>query len=130
MLPPGRARLGTNRVPTGSVESTMTRKRLGRFICCDDRGIIEGNDDVDVETHQLGGKVGKPFSLAARFPPLHRDVVPLRIAEVAQPGKESLASWSCGRSHATQNAHPLNLSRWLPFGATRQRQPKREPAEE
>jgi hypothetical protein len=46
--------------------------------------VIDGrNNDVDVESHQVSGEVGKPPDIALRPSPLDRDVRAVYIAALA-----------------------------------------------
>ena len=66
--------------------------RPGRLLGSLDRWHGPRYDDVDLQTDQLGGEGGKAFVLSLRQPDLNSDVLPLRVAKVAQPLPERLES--------------------------------------
>jgi hypothetical protein len=58
MLPPGRARLATSPVPTGSFPKTKDDgDDRGRLLYCWGRAVV-GNNGIDVEPDELGRDLG------------------------------------------------------------------------
>src|SRR5437867_6814717 len=53
------------------------------------------DDDIHVETHQFGRKVGKPLCFALRISPVNNNVFPFHVAKLAQTLPE--------RRHAVQH---------------------------
>src|SRR5215468_1387708 len=105
MLPPGRARLATNRLPTGSVARIMTMGIVFVTLCAaTNRRVIGRNDHVDVESNQLGGEVRQPFHLAARQPPLDGDGLTVDVPEFAEAGERGIGSRRRRLHRASENA--------------------------
>ena len=47
------------------------------------------DDDVHLETHQLGRERGKPIEISLRGSPLNDNVFPLDVPEFAQPWRNA-----------------------------------------
>src|SRR5438093_13466692 len=59
------------------------------------------DDDIHVETHQFGRKVGKPLCFALRISPVNNDVFPFHVAKLAQTLPERLHAvrYNCRREN-------------------------------
>ena len=91
MLPPGRARLATSPVSTGSPMIAMTiGNRRGRALGGQRARRAVRDDDVDLEPNQLGCQAGQPLVSALRPPVLDDDVPALDVAEIAKPCRNGL----------------------------------------
>jgi len=85
MLPPGYARLATNLTPTGSpMSATMGMVGMAAWAAR-----VAGEPGVRrrsiFEADQLRGEVGQPFRLHLRPALLHKEVLALDPALLAQP---------------------------------------------
>ena len=93
IFPPGRARLATNPVATGSTTATMTMgEGLGCLLGCLGSGRCHRKDGLHPQTDQFSRKVGEPIILPLRKSGLNDDVLALHVAELAQPLPETLES--------------------------------------
>ena len=100
MLPPGRAKLATNPLPTGSLSWAIT---IGIVEVASLSGRVTAarrDDDVHLETHQLGSELGQPIDLSVCRAPLDDDVLTLDIPKLAQTLAECL---DAGRDERTAN---------------------------
>ena len=77
MLPPGRAKLATRLAPTGSGVPVITMGvvLVAFFAARNSLHTPCGNNDFNVETEQLGGKVRQPLEISVCIPLLDNDVV-------------------------------------------------------
>jgi hypothetical protein len=85
IFPPGRGRLATRPVPTGSRvrhdDWDFARRLLRRL-----SGGREPSDDyIDFETDQLGGQFGKPVDLSFCRSKLKSNVLPFDVPQISQP---------------------------------------------
>ena len=96
-LPPGRARLATRPVPTGSsaVAKTIGMTDVACF-AASDRGSRRDND-IDLEPDELGRDLGEALAASLRPAILDRDGAALDPAEFAQPLHKSGDPWARGR---------------------------------
>src|SRR5262249_32778582 len=103
-LPPGRARLATRPVATGSPVSEDDWDDRGRLPCREDRlGPIRHNH-IDLEPDELGCDLGGAFIATLRPAILDRDIPPLAPAQLTQPlhkGAGPLAL-CCSRARAKE----------------------------
>ena len=82
-LPPGRARLATKPLPTGSgVDRKDDRDDRSRLLECGDRG-SKRDDDIDLKPDELGRDLGVALDAVFRPAILDRDGAPLDPAEFA-----------------------------------------------
>src|SRR6516165_10075796 len=117
MLPPGRARLMTRPLPTGSVELAMTigiavivRFKVGR-------AAIRA---VTITSHKLRGDFGDPFVLSLDGAPLDDKILSFDISQVAHALYESSVSIGSSRTrHSRKIPDVPHLARLL--GAPRKR---------
>src|SRR6266576_4128285 len=59
---------------------------LGRLFDGTDRWISSGgNDDINLETNQLGRQTGKPIQLALSGSPLNGHILSFNVAEITEP---------------------------------------------
>ena len=78
---------------------TIDGNRLGRILGRPDRVVPSCcHDDVNLETHQLGGKLGEPIALPLRISVLGGDILSFYVAQLAQSqsnclGTGGLTSW-------------------------------------
>ena len=72
-------------------------------------------DDGNVESHQLGGTLGEAFGHLARPSPVNGDVLPLYVAELAQPLAEGVPL------DPRENADPRHLPGLLCLGVERRK---------
>ena len=92
-LPPGRARLATKPLPTGS---PATAKTIGMAdVACFAAGTRASrrDDDIDLEPDELGRDLGVALGAALRPAILDRDRATLDPAELAQPLHKSGGPW-------------------------------------
>src|SRR5262249_9619464 len=76
------------------------------------RGIVSGDDDVDLEPYELSGELRKSLSLSAGLAPFHDDVLTLGVTELAQAVAEGLVgSWA--QRVGVEHADPRHLRRSL-----------------
>src|SRR5262245_28274983 len=73
-----------------------------------------GHDHVDLETDQLGGEVGQAMRFCLRETVDDADLLPLDVAEVAQPTTEGFHPRQVGRN--AEDADPAYLPRLLRLG--------------
>ena len=87
-LPLGRARLSTRPASTGSDLSAHHNdgNRLGRIFGRPDQEGLPSprQDDIDLETHQFGRKLGEPIDLTFRISVFEGDVLSFDVAQLAQ----------------------------------------------
>ena len=85
-LPPGRARLATRPLPTGSpaIAKTIGMTEVACFAAIDRRGPAR-DDDIDLEPDELGRDLGEALAASLRPAILDRDGATLDPAEFAQP---------------------------------------------
>src|SRR5215831_16472771 len=85
-LPPGRARLATRPVPRRDREDD--RDNRCRLLCRDDGGSRRDND-IDLQTDELGRNLGVALAASLRPPILDRDAATLDPTKFAQTPHES-----------------------------------------
>src|SRR6266446_8409672 len=90
-FPPGRARLETRPLLTGSPALAMTmgdrrRRLLGR----ESRGRAPGHDDVHVEPNEVGREIRESLILPLRASLLERNALSFHVAEIAKAQPERL----------------------------------------
>ena len=85
IFPPGRARLETSPVPTGSAASANTMGIVALAFLAAKIARAGGDDDVNFETDQFGCKVRQPFEFPFCISVLNDNVFPFDIAKLAQP---------------------------------------------
>ena len=91
MFPPGRAKLAMSPAPTGSAMPAKTMgDRPGRLLRGKRRWRSWGDDNVRLETDQLGRKLGQSLDPPARKSDFDGNVLPLDVAELAQPLPEGV----------------------------------------
>jgi hypothetical protein len=79
---PGRARLATSPLSTGSKTATVTMGIVPvAFLAA--RAAAVGYHDVNLQTHQFVHVVGKPLVLPVRISVLDRDALAFDVAELA-----------------------------------------------
>ena len=86
MFPPGRARLGTIPVPTGSPTAPRTIGMVW-VACFAAMHALGGDRDDDVRpaADQLGGQCGQPVGLASRGTEVDDEVLAFDVAQLGQP---------------------------------------------
>ena len=86
IFPPGRARLATSPIPTGSVAVANTMGIVAvAFLAAQNSPRGGGDDDVNFETDQFGCKVRQPFEFPVCISVLNDNVFSFDIAKLAQP---------------------------------------------
>ena len=80
-----------------------------------------GDNDVDLEPHQLGREVGKPLSLSLRVPELEGDVLSLHIPEILQALREGHELGRGAQVDSGQHADAKDLLRLLRLSGGQQR---------
>jgi hypothetical protein len=115
MFPPGRARLVTMPVTTGSPGEAITIGIvLVPFLAA--RGIRSDrrHDDVDLQPNQVGHQPRGPIVPTVSIARLDRDVLALDPAEVAETSPETLVPrQALRRGIGRQKAYPIDLPRFL-----------------
>ena len=100
-MPPGRARLATRPVPTGSpADREHDRDDRCRLLCREDAGGAVRDNDIDLEPDELGGDLGEALAASLRPAILDRDGATLDPTEFAQPLHESGDPLAVGRRRA------------------------------
>src|SRR5262249_5358668 len=84
MLPPGRARLATRPLPTGSTAVAKTMGMLDVACCGEGWWGPRRDNDIDLEPDELGGALGSTLSASLRPTILDCDGAALGPAEFAQ----------------------------------------------
>jgi len=85
MLAPGRARLATRPLPTGSPTTAKTAGITREaFLTATAVAVAPGDDHVDLERHKLGRQLGEARRLAIRPPILDRGCASFNPTELAQ----------------------------------------------
>ena len=91
MFPPGRARLATNPLPTGSVSCVIT---MGIVVVASLAARVAvgpaRDDNVYFETHEFGRKRGEAIEFSLCRSPLNDNVFPLHVPKLAQTLPECL----------------------------------------
>ena len=121
-LPPGRARLATRPLPTGSLTPTITMGIV--VVAClaaSAAGVSPHHQDVHLETDQLGREGREPLVLPCRHAVLHDEVLAFDIAERAHPLQESPHKWvsSWGSTKTRQRTDPVHVRWRLRLGCER-----------
>ena len=109
MFPPGRAKLSTSPVATGSTVVTMT---IGIVLVACFAARIAGryeDKDIDLELHEFGDEGWDPFPLSLRVAILNHDIFPLNVTEIAQT---LLKRPSHGSFGASEKSYPRKFL-WL-----------------
>ena len=128
-LPPGRARLVTSPLPTGSATEAKTMGMVlvaclaARAARCD-----WGHDDINLERNQFGRKSGEPVELPLGISVFNHEVATLDVTEVTQSLTEGLARLGTRGQVLPQPAYSSDLGRLL--GVRGDRPPNRRAAEE
>jgi hypothetical protein len=113
MLPPGRARLATRPVPTGSIEfGSTTGMVLVALFTASAAGVVV-TMEIEVCPCEPRGELGEPLRAAFGVPALHDEVLPLDVAELTEMLKEALLDPQVGDR---DEADPPDLSRVLSLG--------------
>ena len=131
-FPPGRARLGTSPLVTGSPAAGKTiGEFLDRLLGRQGSDCASGHDDIDLERNQFGRKGGEALGLSLGITIFDHDVAALDVTEVTQFFKEGLLQVGIGGQVGRQEAYSSDLGRLLSFGGERHGQgPQREPLPE
>ena len=120
ILPPGRARLVTSPLATGSAAEVKTMGRVlvaclaARAVC-----VPYGHDDINLERNQFGRKSGEPLELPLGISVFDHDVATLDVTEVTQSLKEGLAQVGVSGQVVRQVAYSSDLGRLLGLGGER-----------
>jgi hypothetical protein len=85
------------------------RNRAGRSLGSQRGRRIRSDDDVRIQTHQLGGELGQSFDLAACEPILDSDVLALDVPELAEPSLKRVDFLRGPRRAPMQKADAGNL---------------------
>ena len=86
------------------------------------RGLrARGDNDVDLEPHQLGCEVGKPLSLSLRISELEGDVLSLHIPEIPQALREGHELGRGAQVDSGQHTNAKDLLRLLRLSGGQQR---------
>ena len=128
-LPPGRARLATRPVPTGSaaVAKTIGMTDVACFAARTARS--RRDNDIDLEPDELGRDLGEALAASLRPAILDRDGATLDPAEFAQPLHKSGDPWARSRRRGrAQEPDGRQLRRLL--RARRERPRRRRAAEQ
>ena len=117
IFPPGRARLETSPVPTGSLKAANTMGIVAlAFLAAKIVGPA-GDDDVNFETNQFGCKVRQPFEFPFCISVLNDNVFPFDIAKLAQPLAKCFDPGRLeGRGAPAQDSYPGYSRRLLRLG--------------
>ncbi len=117
IFPPGRARLETSPVPTGSAAAANTMGIVALAFLAAKIAGAGGDDDVNFETDQLGCKVRQPFEFPFCISVLNDNVFSFDIAKLAQPLAKCFdPGRKEGRGGRDQNSYPGNSRRLLRLG--------------
>src|SRR5437773_3239076 len=116
-LPPGRARLSTNPLATGSPSCAKTMGIVPvAALAARVTGALAETDDVDLETHQLSRERGEAIEFSFCISPVNDEVLSLDVPKVTQTPPECLdASRNSGRG-STEESYPGHLCRLLRVG--------------
>ena len=93
MLPPGRARLATSPVPTGSLASPNTIGMIDVACFAAMTFRVPDGDDIDLQPDQLSCDLGGALTASLRPAIFDGDRAALDPAEFAQPLQESGGPW-------------------------------------
>src|SRR5216683_2432137 len=119
-LPPGRARLVTSPLVTGSPAAAKT---MGTVLvaCLAARvwGCASGHDDINLERNQFGRESGEPLELPLGISVFNHDVAALDVTEVTQSLTEGFAQAGGSGQVARQKAYSRDLGRLLRPGGER-----------
>ena len=96
-LPPGRARLATRPVPTGSPASAKTIGMTDVACFAARTAGARRDNDIDLQPDELGRDLGEALAASLRPAILDRDGATLDPAEFAQPLHKSGGPWAPGR---------------------------------
>ena len=118
IFPPGRARLETSPVPTGSATAANTMGIVAlAFLAAKRSAGAGGDDDVNFELDQFGCKVRQPFAFPFCISVLNDNVFSFDIAKLAQPLAKCFdPGRKEGRGGRAQNSYPGNSRRLLRLG--------------
>ena len=117
IFPPGRARLETSPIPTGSAAAVNTMGIVALAFLAAKIAGAGGDDDVNFETDQFGCKVRQPFEFPFCISVLNDNVFPFDIAKLAQPLAKCFdPGRKDGRGGRDQNSYPGNSRRLLRLG--------------
>ena len=124
IFPPGRARLETSPVPTGSAAAANTMGIVAlAFLAAKTAWLPDGDDDVNFETDQFGCKVRQPFEFPFCISVLNDNVFSFDIAKLAQPLAQCFdPGRKGGRGGRDQNSYPGNSRRLLRLSYKAKRQ--------
>src|SRR5215813_1040409 len=123
IFPPGRARLATNPLPTGSSSCAMTIgivdvASLGGTCCSP----ASRDNDVDLQTDKFSCKRGHTIWFSLWRSPLDHNVFSLHVTKLAQPLPECLGPIRHGREGSTSKvSNPRGPRRLLRLGCTGKR---------
>ena len=95
-LPPGRAKLATRPVPTGSAADAKTIGMTDVACFAASDCASRRDDDIDLEPDELGRDLGEALAASLRPAILDRDGAALDPAEFAQPLHKSGGPWALG----------------------------------
>ena len=101
---PGRARLATNPLLTGSLSNAMTMGIVQLLPWQDGLYRTTRDDNIYLETHQLGRKLGQSIEFSLRISVLNDNVFPLHVAEFPQTLSECLGA---GRLEEGTRRYPI-----------------------
>ena len=125
MFPP--AAQGWRRVQSHRINNARhdDGDRARRFFGSPDRWHSNRNDDVHLQTDQLGRKVGEPVVRPRRPSGLNRDVLTFHIAQLAQAVPETFEETQPShvrKGARRQKTYSIELPRQLRLGGARRRQ--------
>jgi hypothetical protein len=120
-FPPGRARLVTSPLATGSLTAAKT---MGRVLvaCLAGPGEVvarRGHDDINLERDQFGRESGEPLGLPLGISVFDHDVAALDVTEVTQSLTEGLLYVGVSGQVGRQVADSSDLGRLLGLGGER-----------
>ena len=110
MFPPGRARLATSPFRQDRHPRHDNGNCLGRFLGGTGRRRTDRDDDIDLESHQLGRERRADDRVSLRIALLDDDVLSLDIAKLAQTLPECFDAAESKRNGVTEHIRSAELS--------------------
>jgi hypothetical protein len=122
ILPPGRARLVTSPLATGSAAEAKTiGEGSGRLLGGEGDGCASccGHDDINLQRNQFCRESGEPLGLPFGISVFDHEVATLDVPEVTQPLTEGLLQVGVSAQPVRQVAYASDLGRLLGLGGKR-----------
>ena len=130
-LPPGRARLLTSPLPTGSAAAAKTNgDGSGLLLGGHGGGRACGRDDINLERNQFGRKSGEPLGLPLGISVFDHEVTALDVSEITQSLTEGLDVKGASGQAGPQVAYSNDLGRLLRLRGKRRGEEHRTRASE